>query len=89
MALSLAAELAPNRIRVNVVAPSLTDTPMAQHLLNTPERKDASNKRHPLGKYGTPEDISAAIAFLLSDKSSWMTGQVIGIDGGLGKLKVG
>ena len=89
MALSLAAELAPNRIRVNVVAPSLTDTPMAQHLLNTPERKDASNKRHPLGKYGTPEDISAAIAFLLSDESSWITGQVIGIDGGLGKLKMG
>jgi len=87
MALSLAAELAPNHIRVNVVAPSLTDTPLAQNLLNTPERKEASNKRHPLGKYGSPEDISSAIAFLLAEETAWMTGQVIGIDGGLGKLK--
>ena len=87
MALSLAAELAPNHIRVNVVAPSLTDTPLAQNLLNTPERKEASNKRHPLGKYGSPEDISSAIAFLLAGESNWMTGQVIGIDGGLSKLK--
>ena len=67
--------------------PSLTDTPLAKNLLNTPERKEASNKRHPLGKYGSPEDISSAIAFLLADESAWMTGQVIGIDGGLGKLK--
>jgi len=87
MALSLAAELAPNNIRVNVVAPSLTDTPMAQALLNTPERQEASAKRHPLGKYGSPKDISSAIAYLLAAESAWMTGQVIGIDGGLGKLK--
>jgi 3-oxoacyl-[acyl-carrier protein] reductase len=87
LALTLAAELAPNHIRVNVIAPSLTDTPLAQNLLSTPERKEASNKRHPLGKYGSPEDISSAIAFLLTDESAWMTGQVIGIDGGLGKLK--
>jgi NAD(P)-dependent dehydrogenase (short-subunit alcohol dehydrogenase family) len=87
MALSLAAELAGQKIRVNVVAPSLTDTPMAQNLLGTPEKKEASAKRHPMGKYGQPEDISQAIAFLLSDDSSWITGQVIGIDGGLGKLK--
>lgn len=87
MALSLAAELAPNHIRVNVVAPSLTDTPLSQNLLNTTERKEASSKRHPLGRYGLPEDISSAIAFLLADESSWLTGQVIGIDGGLGKLK--
>jgi NAD(P)-dependent dehydrogenase (short-subunit alcohol dehydrogenase family) len=87
MALSLAAELAGQKIRVNVVAPSLTDTPMAQNLLSTPEKKEASAKRHPMGKYGQPEDISQAIAFLLSDDSSWITGQVIGIDGGLGKLK--
>jgi 3-oxoacyl-[acyl-carrier protein] reductase len=87
LALSLAAELAPNHIRVNVIAPSLTDTPLAQNLLSTPERKEASNKRHPLGKYGLPEDISPAIAFLLADETNWMTGQVIGIDGGLGNLK--
>ena len=87
LAIALAAELAPQNIRVNVVAPSLTDTPMAGQLLSTPEKKEASAKRHPLGKYGTPKDISSAIAYLLSGDSSWMTGQVIGIDGGLGKLK--
>jgi len=70
-----------------VVSPSLTDTPLAQALLNTPEKREASAKRHPLNKFGTPQDISNAIAFLLSDNSSWLTGQVIGIDGGLGKLK--
>ncbi|CAN5242645.1 SDR family oxidoreductase [soil metagenome] len=88
LALSLAAELAPNYIRVNVVAPSLTNTPLAQNLLNTPEKKEASKKRHPLGKYGSPEDISSAIGFLLAEESAWMTGQVIGIDGGLGRLKI-
>ncbi|WP_159466756.1 SDR family NAD(P)-dependent oxidoreductase [Dyadobacter sp. 3J3] len=87
LALSLAAELAAQQIRVNVVAPSLTDTPMAQNLLSTPEKREASAKRHPLAKYGQPEDVSQAIAFLLSDDSSWITGQVIGIDGGMGKLK--
>ena len=87
MAISLAAEYASQQIRVNVVAPSLTDTPLAQNLLNSPEKRDASAKRHPLGKIGQPNDISQIIAFLLSDESIWMTGQVIGVDGGLGKLK--
>ncbi|MFD1256619.1 SDR family NAD(P)-dependent oxidoreductase [Mucilaginibacter terrae] len=87
MAISLAAELASQRIRVNVVAPSLTNTPLAQNLLSTPEKQEASAKRHPLGKIGQPEDISRAIRFLLSDESNWMTGQVIGVDGGMGKLK--
>lgn len=87
MAISLAAELAIQHVRVNVVAPSLTDTPLAQTLLSTAEKREASAKRHPLGKIGHPEDISRLIAFLLSDDASWMTGQVIGMDGGLGKLK--
>lgn len=87
LALSLAAELAGQQIRVNVVAPSLTDTPMAQQLLSTPEKREAAAKRHPLGRYGQPGDISQAIAFLLSEDSRWLTGQVIGVDGGLGKLK--
>jgi NAD(P)-dependent dehydrogenase (short-subunit alcohol dehydrogenase family) len=87
LALSLAAELAPSHIRVNVIAPSLTDTPLATALLNTPEKRDASAKRHPLGKFGTADDIASAAKFLLSDESNWMTGQVIGIDGGLGKLR--
>jgi 3-oxoacyl-[acyl-carrier protein] reductase len=87
MALSLASEFAGQQVRANVVAPSLTDTPLAQSLLSTPEKREASAKRHPLGKVGQPEDISQLIAFLLSDESNWMTGQVIGLDGGLGKLK--
>ncbi|MGB4399333.1 MAG: SDR family oxidoreductase [Daejeonella sp.] len=87
LALALAAEFAAQQIRVNVVAPSLTDTPMAQNLLNSTEKREASAKRHPLSRIGKPEDISNLIRFLLSDESSWITGQVIGVDGGLGKLK--
>ncbi len=87
LTLSLAAEFAPIRIRVNAVAPSLTDTPLAAALLNSPERREASAVRHPLGRVGTSEDISAAICFLLSDQSSWVTGQIIGVDGGLGHLR--
>lgn len=84
---SLAAELAPQQIRVNVLAPSLTDTPLASALLNTPEKREASSKRHPLGKIGTPEDLAEAASFLLDERSGWITGQVIGIDGGMGSLK--
>jgi 3-oxoacyl-[acyl-carrier protein] reductase len=84
---SLAAELAPQHVRVNAIAPSLTDTPLAKFLLNSPEKQDSSNKRHPLGRYGTPADIAAAAEFLLSDASTWMTGQVLGVDGGMGSLK--
>jgi NAD(P)-dependent dehydrogenase (short-subunit alcohol dehydrogenase family) len=84
---SLAAEWAKSLIRVNVVAPSLTDTPLAGNLLSTEDKIDSSNKRHPLGRIGKPEDIASAIQFLLSVDSSWVTGQIIGIDGGLGSLK--
>lgn len=87
LAVSLAAELSVNRIRVNVVSPSLTNTPLSTKFLNTPDKMEASAKRHPLGKYGEPGDISAAIAFLLSEESNWITGQVIAIDGGMGSLR--
>ncbi len=87
LALALAAEFAAQQIRVNVVAPSLTDTPLAQNLLNSPEKRETSAKRHPLSRIGQPEDISNMITFLLSEESSWITGQVIGIDGGLRTLK--
>lgn len=87
LALSLAAELASQNIRVNVISPSLTDTPLAQHLLSTPEKRESSAKRHPLGRIGVPGDIAAGIVFLLSDNSAWMTGQIIGLDGGIGSLK--
>lgn len=84
---SLAAELSP-KIRVNVIAPSLTQTGLAEKFINTPEKIEASGKRHPLGRIGQANDLAEAISFLLSDKSSWMTGQVLGLDGGMGSLKM-
>ncbi len=87
MTRSLAAELAP-KIRVNAVAPSLTDTTLAERLLNTEERKAASAERHALKKIGQPEDIAAMVDFLLSEDAGWITGQVIGVDGGMGALKI-
>lgn len=84
---SLAAEWAP-KIRVNVVAPSLTITPMAEKLTNTPEKIEAGAQRHPMKRLGNPQDFASCIAFLLSEQSAWITGQVIPVDGGMGKLKV-
>jgi len=88
LARSLAAEWAASKIRVNVIAPSLTDTPLAGALLNTPEKKEAAGKRHPLQRVGSAEDIARLTCFLMGDESSWITGQVIGADGGLGTLRV-
>lgn len=87
LAKSLAAEWSP-KVRVNCIAPSLTDTPLAAKLLSTDERRDASAQRHPLKRVGTVTDIAEAACFLLSDKSSWMTGQVLGVDGGMSAMKV-
>lgn len=84
---ALAAEYAP-RVRVNCIAPSLTDTPLGAPFLNTDQKRDAANQRHPLKRVGTPDDIAAMAHFLLSDKSSWITGQVIHVDGGYSTLKV-
>ncbi len=84
---SLAAEWSMNGIRVNMLAPSLTDTPLAKKLLGTDDKKESSNKRHPIGRYGETEDLSEIALFLLDNKSSWITGQVIGVDGGVGSLK--
>ena len=84
---ALAAEFSP-KIRVNCVAPSLTSTPMADKLINTPEKLEASNSRHPLKRIGTPEDMANTIEFLLSKNSSWITGQILHVDGGMSSLKV-
>lgn len=84
---SLAAEYAP-KIRVNTIAPSLVDTPLATRLLNNDKKREMMSKRHPLDRVGKPEDIADLAVFLLSDKSSWVTGQVMGIDGGLSTLNV-
>ena len=84
---SLAAEWAANKIRVNAIAPSLTDTPLAEKLLSTDEKREASNRRHPIGRFGTASDVASTAAFLLSDDASWITGQILGVDGGLGSLR--
>ncbi len=84
---SLAAEYAP-KIRVNCIAPSLTDTPLADKLTNTPEKKEAGAGRHPLRKIGEPQKIAAMAAFLQSAEADFITGQIIKIDGGLSTIKM-
>jgi NAD(P)-dependent dehydrogenase (short-subunit alcohol dehydrogenase family) len=84
---ALAAEYAP-KIRVNCIAPSLTDTPLAASLLNSEQKKEVNAQRHPLKRIGTAEDIANMAAFLLSTKASWITGQIINVDGGMSTLKV-
>lgn len=83
---SLAAEFAPT-IRVNCIAPSLTDTPLASKLLSSDQKREANAERHPLKRVGTVNDIANAATFLLSDESSWMTGQVLKVDGGMSAIK--
>nr|WP_314490242.1 SDR family oxidoreductase [uncultured Chryseobacterium sp.] len=85
---SLAAEFSALKIRVNAIAPSLTDTGLASQLLSTPEKQEASAKRHPLQRVGNAEEMAKMAEFLLSDNSSWITGQIIGIDGGMGAVKL-
>lgn len=84
---ALAAEYAP-KLRVNVVAPSLTDTPLAKRLLSNDKKKEMMDARHPMKRVGTSEDIANVASFLLSDESSWITGQVLGVDGGMSTLNV-
>ena len=84
---SLAAEYAPS-FRVNVISPSLTDTKLSEKLLSNDAKREKMGERHPLKRVGTPEDIANAVSFLLSEKSSWMTGQILGIDGGLSTLNI-
>ena len=83
---SLAAELAP-KIRVNAIAPSLTETPLAAKLLRTERQRTAAAERHPLAKVGDADDLAAAAEFLLSQEAKWITGQVLPVDGGIGSLR--
>tara|TARA_B100000795_G_scaffold225812_1_gene181631 strand:+ start:245 stop:940 length:696 start_codon:yes stop_codon:yes gene_type:complete len=83
---SLAAELAPT-IRVNAIAPSLTNTNLASKFLNTPEKFSLQSKNNPLNKVGEAKDVAEAALYLLLEKSSWVTGQVLHIDGGFSKIK--
>jgi len=79
---SLAAEWAP-KYRINCVAPSLTNTPLAERLLKNEKMQEAAKERHPVKTIGTPEDMALSTLFLLSEQSRFMTGQVLGVDGGL------
>jgi NAD(P)-dependent dehydrogenase (short-subunit alcohol dehydrogenase family) len=85
LAVSLAAELAPS-IRVNVIAPSLTRTRLAEPLTRSPQMAEAIAKQHPIPRLGEAEDVAALADLLLSAASGWITGQVIGVDGGRGTL---
>jgi NAD(P)-dependent dehydrogenase (short-subunit alcohol dehydrogenase family) len=78
---SLAAELAP-AIRINCIAPSLTNTPLAYRLLNSDEKKEANAQHHPLKRIGSVKDMAEMVKFLLEEKSGWITGQILHVDGG-------
>ena len=84
---SLAAEFAPT-IRVNCIAPSLTDTPLSERLLNSEEKRKANADRHPMKEIGAASDSAELAIFLLSEKAKWMTGQIIHVDGGMSSIKM-
>lgn len=84
---SLAAEFAP-KIRVNCIAPSIVNTPLANKFLNTEDKIEKAAARHPLNKIGTAKEIAQLTQYLLEDKSKWITGQIINIDGGISSVKV-
>lgn len=79
---TLAAELAPS-IRVNAIAPALTETRMTEKFFADPEKAESLGEKYPLKRTGTVADLSAAAVFLLTDQSNWITGQVLGVDGGM------
>ncbi len=87
LARSAAATYAAKQIRVNAVAPGLVQTPMTERVWNHPRSAEISLAMHPMGRFGQPEDIARAVCWLLDPSQSWITGQTIGVDGGLGRLK--
>ena len=84
---ALAAEYAP-KIRVNVIAPSLVNTPLSERLLNNDKKKEMMSERHPMKRVGNAADIANMATFLLNPDNSWITGQVIGVDGGMSSLNI-
>ena len=84
---SAAATYAPSGIRVNAVAPGLVRTPLTERLTSNPNSEQASLSMHALGRLGEPRDVAAAIVWLLDPAQSWVTGQILGIDGGLGSVR--
>jgi NAD(P)-dependent dehydrogenase (short-subunit alcohol dehydrogenase family) len=84
---AIAAEYAP-QLRVNVIAPSLTHTPLADKFLNSELKQEKANERHPLKRFGQVQDMAQMAVFLLGENSSWMSGQVMHLDGGMSTLLV-
>jgi NAD(P)-dependent dehydrogenase (short-subunit alcohol dehydrogenase family) len=87
LTLSAAATYAPRRLRVNCVAPGLVRTPLTARITGSPSAEQASLGMHALGRLGEPADVAAAMAYLLSADASWVTGEVLGVDGGLATLR--
>lgn len=87
LVLAAAATYAPRNIRVNAVAPGLVDTPLAAKITGSELALKASTAMHPLGRIGKPDDVAAAVCWLLDPTTTWVTGQLIGIDGGLSTVR--
>lgn len=87
LAVSAAATYAPYKIRVNAVAPGLTKTPLTEKITSHEGSAKASLSMHPLNRFGEPQDIASAISWFLSPEQSWVTGQVLGVDGGLSHVR--
>ena len=87
LTLAAAASYAGNQLRVNAVAPGLTETPLTQSLTANESARKLSEAMHALGRLGQPEDIARAIVFLLDPANSWITGQVLAVDGGLSRVR--
>lgn len=84
---SAAMTYAAKGIRVNAIAPGLVQTPLTQRVWGNPRSAEVSLAMHPIGRFGEPVDIARAICFLTDPSNNWITGQVLGVDGGLGMLK--
>lgn len=82
-----AASLAKRGVRVNAVAPGLVDTPLAERITSNEKALEASKSMHPLGRIGTPDEVASLIEWLLTEESSWVTGTVLSMDGGMSQVR--